>query len=109
MTLRFKEEIEKAEKTGEYYVRQGPFWPHRLRFERASFLVSERGYETYDLMAFFGWLDSTTPTNYVKESGKELLAKNLLARSDNLRQEKARLQEAERSQPSDAPPKYLTE
>jgi hypothetical protein len=73
-----------------------------MRFERASFLVSDRGYETYDLMAYFGWIESATPANYVKAGGKELEKKNLDARLDIFRREQARLEMAESPPPKPA-------
>ena len=106
---------EEEEKNGEYKVKTGPWFPHRLRMERASHLASERGYDTPLLMTFFGWLRSDTPTNYVKQSAQELLARNLDSRFDKARRLEARSNAAESMTlrnttpaPSNEVPKYLT-
>jgi hypothetical protein len=100
--------LRKEEKeTGQYKVKTGPWFPHRLRMERASFLTSERGYDTPLLMTFFGWKRADTPTNYVKQSAQELLKRNIDARYDILWRKEASLQSAESSTPKDPVPKYL--
>ena len=46
-------------------ARHGPFWPHRLRAERASQLVEDYDASTYLLKQYFGWVRDATPGLYV--------------------------------------------
>lgn len=98
-------EMEKA--TGKYQIKSGPFYPSRLRMERASHLTSERGYDTPLLMAYFGWVATDTPTNYVKQSAQEILKRNLDSRYDRDRRELSQIKEAKNTPPEDGVPKYL--
>ena len=50
---------------GEGVVKHGPWYPHRFRAERASQLVVEKNFSVFELMKWFGWTRSDTPTFYV--------------------------------------------
>lgn len=52
--------------------KNGPWWPHRLRGERATQLASEYNFNTYKLKSFFEWSQDVTPLSYVKLSTEEL-------------------------------------
>jgi hypothetical protein len=68
----------------------GPFFPSRLRFERASFLVAVRGFRLLDVRNFFNWKAEETALTYIHMSGQEVLQANLDARMNRLQREKAR-------------------
>jgi len=53
----------------------GEWWPHRFRGERATQLIMEAGFSVFDLMKWFGWARTDTPTGYVKLTAKELVEK----------------------------------
>ena len=51
--------------------RHGPWWPHRLRAERASQLVSDYDASTFLLKEYFGWTRDETPGLYVSLGMKD--------------------------------------
>jgi uncharacterized protein involved in outer membrane biogenesis len=73
----------------------GPFFPSRLRFERASFLVAVRGFRLLDVRNFFNWKREATALSYIHMAGQDVLQANLDARMNKLRREKARLETEE--------------
>lgn len=50
-------------------------FPHYLRAYRATQLILEYNYGVYELMDYFGWSKSDTPSNYIKLTAKDLIAK----------------------------------
>jgi len=49
---------------GWWYCR-GPWWPHRIRAERACQLRRDYKYDAYSLKKFFGWATTRMPDVYV--------------------------------------------
>jgi len=45
-----------------YY--RGPWWPHRIRGERACQLIRDQRYDLFRLMGWFGWTSQKMPTDY---------------------------------------------
>lgn len=54
-------------------AKHGPWWPHRFRGERATQLVIEKGFGVIQLMKWFGWARTDTPTFYANLSPAELV------------------------------------
>lgn len=55
----------------------GPWWPHRIRAERATQLVVDRGFNTHFLLQFFGWGKPEMAAFYVTLTPQELIDKML--------------------------------
>ena len=51
------------------------WFPHRLRAERASHLVTKYGFDVINLMAFYGWASTETPAEYVRLTPTDLINK----------------------------------
>jgi integrase len=57
--------------------KHGPWWCHRIRAEKATSLVIDHKFSVIDLMEFYGWKRTETPTFYVKLSPQDLINKIL--------------------------------
>ncbi len=55
----------------------GPWWPQRIRAERATQLVVDRGLNTHFLLKFFGWARPEMAVFYVNLTPQELIDKML--------------------------------
>ena len=55
---------------GAYHM--GPWWPHRLRAERACQLIRDMRYDVFRLMGWFGWSSQDMPLEYGSIQGAGL-------------------------------------
>jgi len=55
-------------------------FPHYLRAYRATQLLTEYNYGVFDLMNYFGWGKSETPTEYIRLTAKELIDKMMVGK-----------------------------
>lgn len=55
-------------------ISDGEFFPHRFRFERASSLVRDYGYDTLKLLSFFRWVNVKEAALYAGQNVDDLIA-----------------------------------
>ena len=53
---------------------KGPWWPHRIRAERACQLIKDYNFSTYALKKWFGWRTSVMPSFYGDMTAEDVAA-----------------------------------